>query len=109
MCEGHIDKHGYNEHREYGEHGEMNINGVKEGSEHPHKSAQTFRRARAIAFLDKLMINRSALQQQLKESEIETTKQVISGELKATEAIIDEFINMFQIHEITSDNREDRT
>lgn len=106
MREGHIEMHGYNEYREHGEHGEMNINGVKEGSEHPHKSAQTFRRARAIAFLDKLMINRSALQQQLKESEIESAKQVISGELKATEAIIDEFIHMFQIHEITSDKRE---
>lgn len=54
------------------------------------------------------MINRSALQQQLNESEIESVKQVISGELKATEAIIDEFIHMFQIHEITSDNREER-
>lgn len=42
MREGHIEKHGYNEHREYGEHGEMNINGVKEGSSILTKALRPF-------------------------------------------------------------------
>ncbi|MEV5026789.1 hypothetical protein [Paenibacillus sp. LPE1-1-1.1] len=91
---GHKGKHGHGEHREHREH----------GHHHP-KSAQTFRRGRATAFLDKLNVNRSTLQRQLNEPEFESIKQVISGELKATEAIIEEFIHMFQLHELSSDDR----
>ncbi|WP_419875121.1 hypothetical protein [Candidatus Pristimantibacillus sp. PTI5] len=96
MREGHEHKgkRGHREHREHREH----------GHHHP-KSAQTFRRGRATAFLDKLNVNRSTLQRQLNEPEFESIKQVISGELKATEAIIEEFIHMFQLHELSSDDR----
>ena len=74
--------------------------------EHP-KSAQTFRRGRATAFLDKLIVNRTTLQRQLNQPELESIRQVISGELKATEAIIEEFIHMFQLHEITASEEND--
>ncbi len=93
MREGHQGKHG---HREHGEN--------RDSFDHHPKSAQTFRRGRATAFLDRLIVNRSTLQRQLNEPELESIKQVISGELKATEAIIEEFIHMFQLHEISSDD-----
>lgn len=104
MREGHFGKHGHKEHGEHRDHEHMNKHGMKDSMDHP-KSAQTFRRGRAIAFLDKLNISRSTLQRQLKEPEFESIKQVISGELKATEAIIEDFIHMFQIHEIVSDDK----
>lgn len=85
---GHKGKHGHREHWEHGHH--------------PHKSAQTFRRGRALGFLEKLKLNHATLQRQLNDPQFEAIKPVISGELKATESIIDEFIQMFQLHEILS-------
>ncbi len=111
MREGHKGGHGHRghgEHRERGERGERgehrDKHGMKDAMDHP-KSAQTFRRGRATAFLDKLMVQRSTLQRQLNEPELEPIKQVICGELKATETIIEEFIHMFQLHEVSSDDK----
>jgi hypothetical protein len=72
----------------------------KHGHREPceNKSAQTFRRGRAIAFLEKLRGKRATLQRQLNDPDLEAIKPVISGELKATEAIMDEFIRVFQLH-----------
>lgn len=102
---GHKGKHGRRDHSEHRGFGHLNKDGMKEFSDQHPKSAQTFRRGRALAFLDKLMINRSTLQRQIKEPEFESIKQVISGELKATEAIIEEFIHMFQLHETISEEK----
>lgn len=66
--------------------------------------AQTFRRGRAIAFLEKLTVTRSTLQRQLNDPAFEAIKPVISGELKATEAIMEEFINVFQLHELPAED-----
>lgn len=102
-------KHGHRdhgEHRERGEHrdrGRMGKHGMKDSLDSHPKSAQTFRRGRAIAFLDKLIVNRTTLHRQLEDPQFESIKQIITGELKATESIIDEFIHIFQIHEVTSD------
>lgn len=63
------------------------------------QSAQTFRRGRAIAFLERLNIKRSTLQKQLNQPEYDSIKQVISGELKATDAILQEFIHAFELRE----------
>lgn len=111
MREGHFGKRGFREHGDHREHGElkdrerMHKHDMKDGAERHSKSAQTFRRGRAIAFLDKLMVNRSTLQRQLQEPEFDSIKQVISGELKATEAIIEEFIHVFQIHEVAPEDK----
>ncbi|MUT68744.1 hypothetical protein [Paenibacillus sp. NEAU-GSW1] len=71
---------------------------------HPHhKSAQTFRRGRAVAFLEKLKGNQATLQRQLNDPAFDAIKSVISGELKATESIMDAFIQMFQLHDHTAD------
>lgn len=103
------DGHGPNDelrHREGGrhrDHGHRSKHDRKDFSDQHPKSAQTFRRGRAIAFLDKLRVNRRALQRQLNDPHFESIKQVISGELKATEMIIDDFIQMFQLHELSSE------
>jgi hypothetical protein len=61
--------------------------------------AQTFRRGRALAFLDRLHLRRSTLERQLGRPELSGIRDVISGELKATDQIIEEFIHAFELHE----------
>ncbi|ANF97088.1 hypothetical protein [Paenibacillus bovis] len=73
------------------------------------RSAQTFRRGRALAFLERLNIRRNTLLTQLEQPEYESIRQVISGELKATDTIIQEFIHMFELVEKDEDmNQPDR-
>jgi len=90
---GHIGHHEHRGHRE------------NRGPEHDGRknerfqSAQTFRRGRAIAFLERLETKRSTLLKQLNQPEYDAIKQVISGELKATDTIIQEFIQSFELRE----------
>jgi hypothetical protein len=63
------------------------------------RSAQTFRRGRALAFLERLQLRRSTLERQLGRPELNGIREVISGELKATDQIIGEFIHAFELHE----------
>lgn len=100
---GSMGKHGHREHGEHHGRGHSRKHHLREGEGSGHRSAQTFRRGRAVAFLDKLLLNRATLQRQLNEPELEAIKTVISGELKATEAIIEEFIHTFQLQELTSE------
>lgn len=86
--QGHKEHHGHGEHKGHGK--------SKEGK---HASAQTFRRGRAVSFLEKLQVKRSTLLQQLNQPEYEAIKQVISGELKAVDTIIQEFIHTFELVE----------
>jgi len=110
MRDGHFGKRGHREHGEHKDRGEhrdrehMGRHGI-DSLDGPPKSAQTFRRGRALAFLEKLNVNRATLQRQLQTPELDSIKQVISGELKATEAIIEEFIHIFQIHEVTPEDK----
>jgi hypothetical protein len=110
MRDGHFGKRGHREHGEHKDRGEqrdrehMSRHGM-DSVEGPPKSAQTFRRGRALAFLEKLNVNRATLQRQLQAPELDSIKQVISGELKATEAIIEEFIHIFQIHEVIPEEK----
>ncbi|MFC4100305.1 hypothetical protein [Paenibacillus xanthanilyticus] len=84
----------------HGHHGHGEGRGGRGHGEHRHmKSAQTFRRGRAVAFLDKLQLRRTTLALQLQQPEFDSIKQVISGELKAVDAIIQEFIHTFELHE----------
>lgn len=98
-------REGKHEHRGNKEHGEH-----RDNCGHPHddgkknfQSAQTFRRGRAIAFLDRLNVKRSTLLQQLDQPEFASIKQVISGELKATDSIIHEFIQVFELREVLAE------
>lgn len=49
-------------------------------------------------------MKRSTLVQQLNQPEYEAIQQVISGELKAVDTIIHEFIHTFELREVTSDH-----
>lgn len=60
---------------------------------------KTFRRGRAIEFLDRLNVKRATLKQQLESPELQSINPILVGELKAVETIINEFIQLFEIHE----------
>lgn len=61
--------------------------------------AKTFRRKRATTFLEQLEAKRDSLKKQLETPELQSINQIIVGELKATESIISEFIQSFELHE----------
>lgn len=63
------------------------------------QGAKTFRRGRAIAFLDRMYLRRSTLKQQLETPELQSINTVLVGELKAIDMVINEFIQLFEINE----------
>ncbi|WP_396954487.1 hypothetical protein [Niallia sp.] len=68
--------------------------------------AKTFRRGRAMDFLERLQVKRITLKQQLAAAEFQEINQVILGELKAIEMVIDEFIKHFELHEGEQDREK---
>ena len=74
--------------------------GEGEQSNRRSKGAQTFRRGRALEFYRQLEMKRSTLQQQLESAELQSIHPVIAGELKATEAIMNDFVGLFQLNEL---------
>jgi hypothetical protein len=89
--------------------GEKHRGGGHKGRRH-HHGAQTFRRGRALEFLERLNVKRITLTQQLEAPEFQEIKQVILGELKAIELIIDEFTKHFDIHEVEDmDTKENKS
>ncbi|WP_206831877.1 hypothetical protein [Alicyclobacillus fructus] len=62
-----------------------------------HGGPQTFRRGRALQFLEFLDVRRSTLLRQLEQPEFADIRPVLTGELKAVESIRDEFIAMFDL------------
>ncbi|PWW08652.1 hypothetical protein DFQ01_101377 [Paenibacillus cellulosilyticus] len=96
-------KHGgHRGHHGHRGHGHRHEEGHEHGGHGKHRfhSAQTFRRGRALAFLETLSLKRATLLQQLNQPEYEAIKPVISGELKATDAIIQQFIHAFELREM---------
>ena len=86
--------------------GEKHRGGWHKGKRH-HHGAQTFRRGRALEFLERLNVKRITLTQQLEAPEFQEIKQVILVELKAIELIIDEFTKHFDIHEVEDMNTKE--
>jgi hypothetical protein len=74
------------------------------GDGHKHKDhkhgAKTFRRGRAIAFLEMLNLKRSTLKQQLITPELQSINTILVGELKAIDMVISEFVQLFELHEV---------
>jgi hypothetical protein len=64
-----------------------------------HRGAKTFRRGRALAFLEMMNLKRSTIKQQLDKPEFQSINQILVGELKAIDMIINEFIQLFEIQE----------
>lgn len=87
-------------HKNKDHHREERFKG-KEHSSH-HRGAKTFRRGRALAFLEMLNVKRSTIKQQLDQPEFQSIHQVIVGELKAIDMVINEFTQLFEIHESES-------
>lgn len=71
----------------------------RRGRGHSPRGAKTFRRGRALAFLEGMKLKRSTIQQQLDKPEFEPIQQVLLGELKAIDMVISEFTQLFEIHE----------
>ncbi|WP_211746167.1 hypothetical protein [Paenibacillus sp. Marseille-Q4541] len=69
----------------------------RDGSQ--ERGAKTFRRGRAIAFLDRMNVKRSTIKDQLDKPEFQSIQPILVGELKALDMVIDEFIQLFEIHE----------
>ncbi|MGN7118263.1 hypothetical protein [Lysinibacillus odysseyi] len=69
--------------------------------------AQTFRRGRALAFYQQLVIRRETLKVQLECSELHSIHQVIAGELKATEMIMNDFKAAFELAEMTEEKTKE--
>lgn len=67
---------------------------------HHHHGAQTFRRGRAIEFLERLHVRRETLKQQLDAPELATIRQVVLGELKAIELVIEEYTRHFELSRV---------
>lgn len=65
-----------------------------------HRGAKTFRRGRALAFLERMDSKRSTLKRQLETPELQSINPILVGELKAIESVIDEFVQLFEIHEV---------
>ena len=65
------------------------------------EGAKTFRRARALSFLERLEGKRDTLKKQLETVELQTLHPSIVGELKAVEEMIAEFVNVFELHEVS--------
>ncbi|HIW33610.1 MAG TPA: hypothetical protein IAA29_12575 [Candidatus Paenibacillus intestinavium] len=64
-----------------------------------HRGPKTFRRGRAIAFLEMMTLKRSTIKQQLEQPEFQSINQILIGELKAIDLLINEFTQLFEIHE----------
>jgi len=63
------------------------------------RGAKTFRRGRAIAFLEMLNLKRATIKKQLEEPEFQAINQILLGELKAIDLVINEFVQVFEIQE----------
>lgn len=84
-------------HRQGGRHGRRleEHHGGREGG----KMAQTFRRGRALSFLDHLYVKRDTLKKQVNDPDFQAIKDVVSGELKAVDQIIHEYIQAFELYD----------
>nr|WP_217580975.1 hypothetical protein [Lysinibacillus sp. GbtcB16] len=87
---------GFREHMKEGHHRGGRHRGV-EGT--ATRGAKTFRRGRAIAFLETLNVKRATIKQQLEQPEFQSIQQILVGELKAIDMVIQEFSQLFDIHE----------
>ncbi|MGE8203623.1 hypothetical protein ACQKP0_03590 [Heyndrickxia sp. NPDC080065] len=63
------------------------------------RGAKTFRRGRALAFLEMMKVKRSTLKQQLESPELQSINPILVGELKAVEMVINEFVQLFELYE----------
>lgn len=73
------------------------------------QGAKTFRRKRALSFLENLETKRETLKAQLETPELQSINQLLVGELKATETIINEFVQAFELFPTEEVNEETKS
>lgn len=72
----------------------------EEGQRHRKGSAQTFRRGRAVLFMQQLEAKRDMIKNQIDMPELQCIHSILIGELKAVEAILAEFKVAFNLDEL---------
>ncbi|MFJ5788929.1 hypothetical protein ACIP9G_02480 [Lysinibacillus sp. NPDC093197] len=87
----------FKEYKREGHHRGERYRG-KDSSSH-HRGPKTFRRGRAVAFLETMNVKRATIKQQLEQPEYQSIQQILVGELKAMDMVINEFIQLFEIQE----------
>ncbi|QMV39940.1 hypothetical protein [Cohnella cholangitidis] len=80
--------------------------GGRHGERHGPIGAQTFRRGRILLFLEQLRVKRATLVRQLQEPEFQAIQQVLCGELKALDQVIEEYILLFDLQENGAESGE---
>jgi len=78
----------------------------RRGEDTHNRGAKTFRRGRAISFLERLEVKRDTLKKQLETPELQSINPILVGELKAIEMIIDEYIQVFDLHECDAEGTD---
>ncbi|MEK3731562.1 MULTISPECIES: hypothetical protein [Paenibacillus] len=61
------------------------------------RGPQTYRRGRAIEFLERMHVKRETLKQQLDAQEYQSIRPIVLGELKAIDMVINEFMQLFDL------------
>jgi len=83
---------------------------VYKRKDHDHqRGAKTFRRGRAITFLERMNLKRSTLKKQLETPELQSIHPILVGELKAIEMVIDEFVQLFELYEVEEKTGKNNT
>ncbi|GMA57639.1 hypothetical protein C7445_10374 [Alicyclobacillus sacchari] len=97
----HVDRETHDHHGSHGRHHKPG----RAPHDHPKHGIgpQTFRRGRALAFLETLNVRRATLIRQLEQPELTSIHPVIAGELKAVDMMRDEFMAMFDLRDTQED------
>lgn len=96
-----------NKHIENNEYSRQHEDIHKQREHHRRHGAKTFRRGRAIKFLERLNLRRATLKRQLETPELQSIHPILVGELKAIESVIDEFVQLFELYEFDVTNEGD--
>lgn len=73
--------------------------GRRHGREEGARGPKTFRRGRALTFLERMHLKRATIKQQLEQPEFHSIQPVLVGELKAIDMVINEFVQLFEIND----------
>lgn len=104
--DGRMDRDIHERHMKGEKHeGHMHRGRGHKGREH-HRGAQTFRRGRALEFLERLRVKHSTLKQQVEAPEFQEIRPIILGELKALELVIEEYTKHFELNEASQEEGE---
>ncbi|WP_202128815.1 hypothetical protein [Paenibacillus dendrobii] len=103
---GHGGRRGGHGRHDHGGRGRRD-GGCEEEQARNFQSAQTFRRGRVLMFLERLQVQRNTLMQQLTQPEFQSIAPIITGELKAVDQVMQDYIHTFELREIETTAAKD--